>query len=222
MKYQLIQKKIQIKLRKFKNFIRIFFQNKKILFLNNHKDYSEYIIHQKNKTLNPERIKKWFGEEWEIKYEGFLEIFKRNIKYVSGKKNALCLGSRTGQEVKALIDLGVTAQGIDLVPFPPYTIEGDIHNINKDSESLDLIFTNIFDHSLYPDKFCSEMERICKSSGHIIIHIQKGIDGDIYSENVVRDPKVIINLFKFSKLVESRSIRNTFDLMNWEIILEKI
>ena len=66
------------------------------------------------------------------------------------------------------------------------------------------------------------MERICKSAGHIIIHIQKGIDGDIYSENVVRDPKVIINLFKFSKLVESRPIRNTFDLMNWEIILEKI
>ena len=28
---------------------------------------------QKNKTLNPERIKKWFGEEWEIKYEGFCD-----------------------------------------------------------------------------------------------------------------------------------------------------
>ena len=82
MKYHLIQNKVQIKFRKFKNFIRLFFQNKKILFLNNHQDYSEYIIHQKNKTLNPERIKKWFGEEWGIKYEGFLEIFKRNSKYV--------------------------------------------------------------------------------------------------------------------------------------------
>ena len=117
--------------------------------------------------------------------------------------------------------MGIDAKGIDLVPFPPYTIEGDIHNIKKDENNIELIFTNIIDHSLYPEKFCSEMERICKIGGHIIIHIQKGIDGDPYSENMINDPKVIIGFFKFCSLVENRSIQNNFDLMNWEIILEK-
>ena len=44
-------------------------------------------------------------------------------------KKGVCLGSRTGQEVKALIDLGIDAIGIDLVEFPPYTIVGDVHNM---------------------------------------------------------------------------------------------
>ena len=116
---------------------------------------------------------------------------------------------------------GIDAKGIDLVPFPPYTIEGDIHNIDIPDNSLDLIFTNIVDHSLYPAKFCSEMERICKPQGNIIIHLQRGIDGDIYSENMIRDPEVIISYFKKFKLCENRKIKNSFDLMNWEIILEK-
>ena len=115
----------------------------------------------------------------------------------------------------------INAIGIDLVAFPPYTIEGDIHNINKPSNSVELIFTNIMDHSLFPDKFCSEMERICKSQGHIIIHIQKGIEGDLYSENMIRDPNIVINFFKLSKVSESRPIKNSFDMMNWEIILQK-
>ena len=65
------------------------------------------------------------------------------------------------------------------------------------------------------------MERICKSKGHIIINLQRGIDGDIYSENMIRDPEVIISYFKKFKLCENRKIKNSFDLMNWEIILEK-
>jgi hypothetical protein len=197
-------------------------QNKKIIYLNKYNNYSDYIKHQKDKTTNPEKIKMWLGEEWDIKYRGFLEIFQRNEKYVLDKKKALCLGSRTGQEVKALSDLGINAQGIDLVPFPPFTIEGDIHNINERNNNIDLIFTNIVDHSLYPQRFCSEMERICKVGGHIIIHIQKGIDGDTYSENMINDPEVIISFFKSCILVENRPIHNSFDLMNWEIILEKI
>ena len=81
--------------------------------------------------------------------------------------------------------------------------------------------TNIIDHSTYPEKFCSEMERIHKIGGHIIIHIQKGIYGDLYYENMINDSKVIFDFFKFCSLVENRSIQNNFDLMNWEMILEK-
>ena len=222
LKFNLILKKLKNKLKSLIVLIRSLIQNKKIIFLNKYKKYADYLDHQKNKTMDPSKIKLWMGEEWETKYVGFLEIFNRNKNYISNKKNAICLGARTGQEVKALIDLGINATGLDLVPFPPYTLEGDIHNINKQSNSVELVFTNIMDHSLYPKKFCLEMERICKSKGHIIIHLQKGIDGDLYSENMIRDPNVIIKFFKVSKVLESRFIRNSFDMMNWEIILEKI
>lgn len=216
-----MKKKLKIKIKNLLIFFKAFFQNKKIIYLNKYKKYSNYLNHQKIKTSDPEKIKKWLGEEWEIKYIGFVEIFERNKKYTFNKKNAICLGARTGQEVKALIDLGIDAIGLDLVAFPPYTIEGDIHNIEKPSNSTGLIFTNIMDHALFPDKFCAEMERICKVGGHIIIHLQRGIEGDIYSENMIRDPELIIKFFKNSKVSESRPIKNSFDMMNWEIILQK-
>lgn len=199
---------------------RVFFK-KKIVATNKYKKYKEYLKFQKEKTLDPKRIKKWLNEEWEIKYSGFKEIFERNNQFLFDKSNAICLGARTGQEVKALIDLGINAIGIDLVPFPPYTIEGDIHNLKLPQSSFDFVFTNIFDHSLYPDKFCSEMERVCQSEGVIILHLQLGIDGDKYSENIVHEPSLIYKYFKNSKIVESRGIRNTFDGMNWELIFKK-
>ena len=198
----------------------VFFK-KKIVSTNKYKKYKEYLKFQKEKTLDPKRIKKWLNEEWEIKYFGFKKIFERNNQFIFDKSNAICLGARTGQEVKALIDLGINAIGIDLVPFPPYTIEGDIHNLKQQKSSFDLVFTNIFDHSLYPEKFCGEMERVCKSGGVIILHLQLGIDGDKYSENIVHEPSLIYKYFKNSKIVESRSITNTFDGMNWELIFKK-
>tara|TARA_B100001250_G_C19707876_1_gene747752 strand:- start:232 stop:924 length:693 start_codon:yes stop_codon:yes gene_type:complete len=204
-----------------KIFIKKYILSKDIISTHKYKDYQEYLNHQKEKTTDKKRIEKWLNEEWESKYEGFKEIFDRNKRYVDDKNNAICLGARTGQEVKALIDRGIDSIGIDLVPFEPYTIKGDIHNLSQADSSYDLVFTNIYDHSLYPDKFCSEMERVCKSSGIIIIHIQLGIDGDKYSENIINNPDYIIENFKDSTLCESKSIKNTFDGMNWEIILRK-
>ena len=197
------------------------FLKKKIVPTNKYKKYKEYLKFQKEKTLDPKRIKKWLNEEWEIKYSGFKEIFERNNQVIFDKSNAICLGARTGQEVKALIDLGINAIGIDLVPFPPYTIEGDIHNLKQQESSFDLVFTNIFDHSLYPEKFCDEMERVCQSGGVIILHLQLGIDGDEYSENIIHEPSLIYKYFKNSKILESRAIKNNFDGMNWELIFKK-
>ena len=71
-------KKIKKKFFSYKLFLKAFVQNKKIIYLNKHNKYSDYLNHQKNKTTNPEKIKVWMGEEWNIKYYGFLEIFKRN------------------------------------------------------------------------------------------------------------------------------------------------
>ena len=49
--------------------------------------------------------------------------------------------------------------------FDDVPISIDLHNLKQSDSSFDLIFTNIFDHSLYPQKFCYEMERVCKPGG---------------------------------------------------------
>ena len=148
-------------------------------------------------------------------------MFNRNKEFLQNKKKTICLGARTGQEVFVLRELGLNSIGIDLVEFPPYTIKGDIHNLEFDDETFDLIFTNILDHSLYLEKFISEMERVCIKDGNIIINIQLNIPGDDYSENIINDLEPIINLFKKSTLIKNRKIKNSFDLMNRELVFKK-
>ena len=210
---------------RFNNIKKIFkrvFQRGLITNLNKHDSYETYIKHQKIKTTDPKRIQKWLNEEWQIKYEGFKDIFENNTAYIKDKKNAICLGSRTGQEVKALQDLGLNVIGVDLVAFPPYTEVGDIHNLKFNDGAFDFIFTNIMDHSLYPEKFIFEMERVCKTNGVIIIHLQLGENHDKYTETILHGPKPIISLFNSSKLLVSKPISNLHDEMHWEIILKKI
>ena len=186
-----------------------------------YEDYEDYINHQKAKTTDPERIERLLGEEWEIHLNRFKEIFQKNIEYIKDKKKAICLGSRTGQEVKTLLDMGIAAVGIDLVPFEPYTKEGDIHHLDFEDDEFDLVFTNIFDHSLYPEKFCSEMERITVPGGAIIVHLQLGADVDNYAETIVYEPSKVVTMFECVEVMESRRIRYRNDPMNWELILVK-
>ena len=193
----------------------------KIKVYNRHKTYEDYINKQLEKTLNPNKVKKWQGEEWQIKVDGFRHLFKRNEEFLKYKKNSICLGARTGQEVFVLRELGLDSIGIDLVEFPPYTIKGDIHNLEFDDEKFDLIFTNILDHSLYLEKFISEMERVCMKNGIIILNIQEKILGDDYCENVINDPEPIIKIFKNSTIIQNRKIKNTFDEMNRELVFKK-
>jgi len=197
------------------------FVDGKLVIHNRHENYQEYLDKQLEKTLDPLRIEKWKGDEWQIKVDGFRHIFKRNEEFLKNKKEAICLGARTGQEVHVLRELGLNCVGIDLVEFPPYTIKGDIHNLQFHDEKFDLIFTNILDHSLYLEKFISEMERICIKNGIIILNTQENIPGDDYSENVINNPEPIIKMFKNSTLIKNKKIKNIFDHMNRELVFKK-
>ena len=197
------------------------FFSSKLKILNRHSNYEDYLNKQKEKTLDKKRIEKWFGEEWNIKLQGFRDLFDRNFEIIKDATKCICLGARTGQEVSALHELNKEAIGIDLVAFPPLTVEGDIHNLSYPDREFDFVFTNIFDHSIYPDRFVSEMERISKSGGSILINLQLSIKGDEYSENIINDARELIKLFNHSKLLYSRPITNTFDGMNWEVAMKK-
>ena len=71
------------------------------------------------------------------------------------------------------------------------------------------------------EKFVSEIERISKKNSHIIINLQLNNPGDDYSENLINDPKSVEKMFKNSELIISRKIKNTFDEMNYEFVLQK-
>lgn len=183
--------------------------------------YASYLQRQKTKTTDPERIKKWQTEEWGTKIEGFRRIFERHEGILSPGEKALCLGSRTGQEVVALQERGISAIGIDLVPFPPYTVEGDFHDLNYQEASVDIVFTNVFDHTPQPNLFIDEIERVLRGGGYAIVQLQLATRGDSFSENDVVNAKSVLNLFRQSTCVASHKIRNAHDSMDWELVMRR-
>lgn len=193
----------------------------KIIKVRDYANTQDYYEHQKKKTNDPERQKKWLNEEWEIKLNGFKEIFARHPDIVRAGQNGICLGARTGQEVQALRDMGLDAIGVDLVAFPPLVIEGDVHNLPFEDNTFDVAFSNIFDHLLEPQKFVSEVERVLKPGGHFILHVGTGPKMDEYSVQLLKDARPVEACFKESEIVVSKEIRNSFDPMNWEVVARK-
>lgn len=187
-----------------------------------YKNYEDYVAHQKEKTLDPIRREKWLNNEWDKKVQMFTELFKRRINVLSNRKKAICLCARTGQEVVAMNSLGIEAVGVDLVPCDPWVIEGDIHNLGFKDGEFDLAFCNSFDHSLYPDKMLSEMQRVLCVGGYGILHLQLLENVDQYAENIVTNASQVIEYLHNSEIVVSESLRGVpFATYHWEVIFKK-
>ena len=187
--------------------------------------YPEYIGHQKRKTLDSVRRKKWLAEEWDLKLKVFRKCFIRTFgKNLSGKR---CLGvcARTGQEIQAFKDLGAEAIGIDIVPCKPLVIEGDMHNIPFSDNSFDIVFSNSIDHSLYPEKFIEEVRRVSKSNALVLLHLmlhripyrQRKQDYDICD---IDDSRSVIKLFEDVEVLKNKTC--CYFSSNWEILLRII
>lgn len=188
-----------------------------------YKTYQDYINHQKVKTTDPVRREKWLGKEWQWKINVFTDNFLRlsNVGLLP-KSKCICLGARTGQEVVALNNIGYNALGIDIVPYEKANVFlGDIHNLKYENNSFDFAFTNIFDHSIYPDKFVSETERVLKPGGLALFQLQINIQSDDYAENDIYSGNNVIELFKNSKVIWNQPIPNNKYFMNWEILMKK-
>lgn len=178
-------------------------------------NYENYIKHQKEKSLNVKRIEKWLGEDWQPKVKMFTKHFKRNKEYINGR--ALCVCARTGQEVEALQELGLDAIGIDIVAYPPLVIEADAHNLPFTNE-FDFVFSNSLDHSISPEVFLFEMQRVLKKGGYGMLHLQITDEVDAYAENIILDVNDVLNLLD-SEIIENRPIIDI--CYNREIIFRK-
>lgn len=192
-----------------------------------YKDYESYILHQKEKTVDPDRRKKWLGEEWGLKISGFKQEFEKIKSFLTPETRCLCLGARTGQEVVALKEFGVKdAIGVDIVPHDPYVVEGDVHNLEFEDNSFDLVYTNIINYSIDPKKMISEVERVLKNDGLFYLQIHLGTSQNEYSIFEINNPIYdIVTLFDKSYCLSIRQINNdgtsNFAGMNAELLFRK-
>jgi len=185
-------------------------------------NYQAYIDKQKEKTADPERRKKWLGEEWDAKIYGFRRVFDKYAHLLKACQNGLCLGARTGQEVAALVEMGLQAEGIDLVACLPYVREGDIHNLQYPDASFDFIYTNIYDHALYPDKFCSEIRRVTRPGGLVLMNFQVDTKQDKYTVTELSSVKEnVLPHFPDFDVYVNMPIPQNVHAMNWEMLLRR-
>ncbi len=131
--------------------------------------YEEYVAHQKSKLQYLDLT------EYDRIYGRALGERLQKLSLAKGAK-ALCLGARQGTEVRVLRDLGCDAIGIDLMPGGnnPYVVKGDFHNLQYPEASMDVVFTNSFDHAFDPRKMIGEIRRVLKPGGRLIVEAMRG------------------------------------------------
>lgn len=212
---------------KISHWFRSRFYKSSIWCIKNFDSYEDYLSLQVTKTLDPERRERWLTDEWEPKVTIFRDYFKQELdKSIFSDaenyplKKALCIGARTGQEVQALIDLGVDAIGVDIVPNEPLVQEGDLHDLPFQDATFNLVFSNVFDHALYPDRMVAEMERVCDDSGLMLLHLQIGMSTDFYGVTEIRDIEAVSNLFKSSNILKAEDITELLT-MTHQIVAQK-
>lgn len=186
------------------------------------KSYEDYVALQKKKTTDPERRKIWLGDEWKTKIDLFYNKFNEIIsEYDFKPSKGICLGARVGQEVVALQKLDFDAIGVDLVENLPYVVRGDIHNLKFENNTFGFAFTNIYDHSLYPEKFSKEINRILKKNGVAVIHLSIDKPTDEFGVIEMKNEKFILDKFRNYEILKNSRISNFFGC-NHEIIVKKI
>jgi len=166
-------------------------------------DYNAYLTHQKQKTLKLAGQSKLKG--YEIRVGVFRTLFEQHVNIIRSSERGLCVCARQGHEVVALRELGMRfVIGVDLVACVPHVEEGDMHHLAYPDASFDFVFSNAFDHSLYPEMFIAEVERVLQPGGHCLLHLLvKPRAVDQYAENVIRDVADVAQFFKHSQRVKA-------------------
>ena len=93
-------------------------------------------------------------------------------------RTVLCLAARIGTEVKAFLDLGCRAIGIDLNPGKenPYVVQGDFHDLQYAPQSMDVVYTNSLDHAFDLERIAKEVLKVLKPDGLFLVEAVQGRD----------------------------------------------
>ena len=137
--------------------------------------YDDYLEHQKAKLETHE-----FGE-YDQEFREALRERLTSLDIDWQGRNVLCLGARIGTEVKAFLDLGASAMGIDLNPGEEnrYVVQGDFHDLQYAPNSIDVVYTNSLDHAFDIDRLAKEVLKVLKPNGLFLVEAVHGRDQGI-------------------------------------------
>jgi len=137
--------------------------------------YEAYLEHQKAKLETHDFGK--YDAEFRAALRERLAALEPNWK----GRTVLCLAARIGTEVKAFLDLGSFAIGIDLNPGKGnrYVVHGDFHDLQYAPGSVDVVYTNSLDHAFDIDRIAKEILKVLKPSGLLIVEASKGRDDGV-------------------------------------------
>lgn len=131
-------------------------------------DYATYVAHQKTK-LSALRLNS--VEAHDRRFHATLGARLKGMPLELRGRSVLCLAARQGGEVRAFIDQGAFAVGIDLNPGRKnrYVVVGDFHDLQFADGSVDYVYTNSLDHAYEPDRIIAEVRRVLKPDGRFIV-----------------------------------------------------
>jgi len=162
--------------------------------------YERYVYLQGHKYRN--RIDKIQRNNHQ-RTKAFKAIFERmHSLLIPGR--ILCLGARTGCEVRAARKAGFKGSiGIDLYPAPNQdeVIYGDWHSIPFQNEAFENVYTNSLDHCYDLDVMIQEVRRVLVPNGRFFF--QTMIKEDLGSR---KDKEVILR----------QKVEGTMDFLFWD------
>lgn len=139
-------------------------------------DYETYLEHQKTK-FSALRAKSVEGHDQ--RFHAALTERLAGMPLDFRGRNVLCLAARQGSEVRAFIDQGAFAVGIDLNPGRKnrYVVVGDFHDLQFADASVDYVYTNSLDHAFDLDRILGEVRRVLKPDGGFIVEANVSAGG---------------------------------------------
>ncbi|HEX6307607.1 MAG TPA: methyltransferase domain-containing protein [Longimicrobiales bacterium] len=138
-------------------------------------DYDTYIAHQKTK-FDAARGK-FVRRHDQRFYDALTERLTALATELKGR-SVLCIAARQGTEVRAFIDRGAFAIGIDLNPGRAnrYVVTGDFHALQYADGSVQVAYTNSLDHAYELDRVLAEIHRVLVADGLLIAELNGGDD----------------------------------------------
>lgn len=140
-----------------------------------YKDYDSYRAHQALK-LDAHREKSIQAHDRRFSV-ALRERLREHPRGFAGSR-VLCLAARQGTEVRAFIEEGAFAVGIDLNPGRDnrYVVCGDFHDLQFADGTVDVVFTNSLDHAFDLGRILAEVTRVLAPDGLLICEVGLGSD----------------------------------------------
>jgi hypothetical protein len=144
-------------------------------YVREYENYEDYVQIQCSKYMEDEQKIKDDTER--LLYPRFKERFETVAPLLPERASVMCIGARSGWEVKAYRDQGHNGIGIDLYPGNdnPYVVYGDAHSIEWPDGLFDLVYCNVIDHLPYLDRFLAEAKRISRRDGLCFFEFGRGM-----------------------------------------------